>query len=75
MTAKDKSKMKIIDLAIEILREHGKPMHYRDIFKEMRRFKHFKGKTPEKSVYSVLTRASELTRVEKGVFELKDGKE
>lgn len=68
---KDKPQTRIIDLAIEILTKRGEPMHYHDIFKEMENIRDFNGKTPKKSIYSVLTRSSRLIRVEKGVFKLK----
>ena len=53
-------------LARKILSEHGRPMHYLDLTKEILKVKETKGKSPERTVMAVLIRDKKNTFVRKG---------
>ena len=61
------------DLAYEILKKARKPMHYREITKEILKEKTFWGKTPEYTVLSdlITDRKKRFIRVRRGIYALK----
>jgi len=62
------------DLAYEILKKAGKPLHYQEIAKEILKKKKFWGKTPEYSVLGVLLKDQKkrFVRVRKGTYAIKN---
>lgn len=59
-------------LAYQILNKAGKPMHYMDITKEILKLKNSKGRTPHKTVRSVLYRDDRFTKIDRGTYGLKE---
>jgi DNA-directed RNA polymerase delta subunit len=63
------------DLAYEILKRSGNPMHTEDIWKRMvEKGKKTTGKTPINTLYSDMYKDNRFKRVDKGIWTLKDGK-
>lgn len=66
------NKNSFYNLAIKVLGEQKKPMHYTDVTKEILKIKESKGKTPERIVIAVLMRDTHnnFMRMGDGIFGL-----
>ncbi len=62
----------VLDLVTEVLKEAGKPMHYRQIMQEVVRRQPYGGKKPNKTFYSTLYRSRRVKLVGEGFFALAD---
>lgn len=59
------------ECAVEILKEAGEPLHYREILRRVLEKRPVGGKTPQNTAYSVLTKSKRFIRVSKGgIFDL-----
>ena len=72
-TRKKKKKLSIRDHTIDILKRSGKPLHYRDITKRIKkRGYRFHRKDPERSVYIIINRYPRLfKKVKPATYKLK----
>ena len=71
----DKSSMKKNSwtyLAYQILKENGKPMHYKEITKKALISKKTKGKTPSYSLQAAMWRNLEFIRLGEGYYGLRE---
>jgi DNA-directed RNA polymerase delta subunit len=59
-----------IELTIKILEKEGRPMSIREITNEVLKFKKINGKTPQKSLSSVLQSSDQVKRISPGVYAL-----
>lgn len=64
------SKKTIKEAALEILKEEGKPLHYKDLTKRIIPLCNFTGKTPHESVRSLIGTDERFKRVAEGVYAL-----
>jgi len=62
----------IEEQSVDILREAGGPMNYREITKEVMRRRPVGSATPENTVYSVFFRSERIVRVGPGMFDLRE---
>jgi len=59
------------ECAIEILKEVGHPLHYKEILELVLKKRPVGGKTPQKTAYAVLSRSKKIILIYKGgIFEL-----
>ena len=58
------------DLAYRILKAKGSPMNYRDLTKEVLKYRKTEGKTPHLTLRAVMYKDAAFVRVERGVYGL-----
>jgi len=63
------------ELAYTVLKEKAKPMNYKDITKEVLRFKSVTGKTPAQSLRATIAKDRRFKKVGKGTYALAEWKE
>lgn len=60
------------NIAVEVLRKHKRPMHYKEILEEVLKRRTTRGKTPEKTIVSVLVKNREVfIRTDSGTYTLR----
>lgn len=60
------------NLAYDVLREKGKPMHHVDITKEVLKTKETKGKTPHQTLRVIIAKDERFEKVDRGIYGLKE---
>ena len=65
----------IEDCAVEILKQVGSPMNYREIAQRVQTMRPIGGATPKKSVYAVLLRSERIYQLGAGLFSLAERKD
>lgn len=59
------------ECAIDILKEAGKPLHYKEILGRVLEKRPVGGETPHKTAYATLIRSKHVVRIQKGgIFDL-----
>jgi DNA-directed RNA polymerase delta subunit len=64
----------IAEIAYEILKKRGEPLHYKEITNLIMKSKEVKGKTPWNTVNASLCTNPKFKRVDKGTYALSDKK-
>lgn len=59
-------------LAYKVLKEWGKPLHYKNITKEILKVKDTKGKTPQQTLRVIITKDKKFVKVKRGIYGLKE---
>jgi hypothetical protein len=70
-----KNKKSVRDVAIEIFRIEGKPIHYKELTKNLLNKCNLTGKTPHESVRSLIGTDDRFKRVAEGVYALSEWEE
>lgn len=71
-TPRFRMKPTLEELAVQVLKQTKKPMHYRQVFTQIIAQHPLKGNSPEKTFYSVLYRSKRIQILGKGMVKLKN---
>jgi len=59
------------DLAFELLKKEGKPLHYKELTRRILKMKKSFGRTPEMTLISVMSKDPRFVRVGPGLYSLR----